>query len=101
MSDSDAFFLAISTFRVATVAVLFSNGASPLLSDDDTWPLMAQKHLRKVKAEAAKVTRAQDGLRRAIVAAQQSGESIRDIAPYAGVSTSKIHEILREAARRE
>lgn len=62
---------------------------------------MAQKHLRKVKAEAAKVARAQDGLRRAIVAAQQSGESIRDIVPYAGVSTSKIHQILREASRGE
>jgi hypothetical protein len=60
---------------------------------------MAQKDLRRVQAEALKIKAAEQRLRDAIVAAQQSGETIRDIAPYANLSPSRIHQILREAAR--
>ena len=64
-------------------------------------PGMAQKDLRRVRSEAAKVKAAEQRLRASIVAAQASGESIRDIAPFAGLSPSRIHQILREAARDE
>jgi hypothetical protein len=36
-------------------------------------------------------------LRDAILAAHDSGESVRDIAPYAGMSPSRVHELLVEA----
>jgi hypothetical protein len=60
---------------------------------------MAQKDLRRVQTEAQKIKAAERRLRDAIVAAQQSGETIRDIAPYANLSPSRIHQILREAER--
>ena len=60
---------------------------------------MAQKDLRRVQTEALKIKAAEQRLRDAIVAAQQSGETIRDIAPYANLSPSRIHQILREASR--
>jgi len=62
-------------------------------------PGMAQKDLRRVQTEAQKIKAAERRLRDAIVAAQQSGETIRDIAPYANLSPSRIHQILREAER--
>ena len=62
---------------------------------------MAQKDLRRVRAEAAKVRNAEQRLRASIVAAQQSGESIRDIAPFAGLSPARVHQILREEQRRQ
>jgi len=60
---------------------------------------MAQKHLRRVRAEAAKVKASERRLKQAIVAAHQSGESTRDIAPYAGLSHQRIAQILHEATR--
>jgi len=60
---------------------------------------MAQKDLRRVRADAAKLKAAEQRLKASIVAAQQSGESIRDIAPFAGLSPARIHQILREATR--
>jgi len=62
---------------------------------------MAQKDLRRVRAEAAKLKAAEQRLKASIVTAQQSGESIRDIAPFAGLSPARIHQILREANRDE
>jgi len=64
-------------------------------------PALAQRDLRRVRTAADKVEKAQDVLRRAIVLAQQSGETVRDIAPYAGLSPSRIHQILREERRRQ
>jgi hypothetical protein len=60
---------------------------------------MAQKDLRRVRAAAAKVEAAQTGLREAILAANESGESVRDIAPYAGLKFSRVHDLLQEARR--
>jgi len=60
---------------------------------------MAQKDLRRVRADATKLKAAEQRLKASIVAAQQSGESIRDIAPFAGLSPARIHQILREATR--
>lgn len=57
---------------------------------------MAQSHLRAVKRAADQMDRAREKLRAAIVAAHESGESIRDIAPHAGLSPSRVHELLRE-----
>jgi DNA-directed RNA polymerase specialized sigma24 family protein len=62
---------------------------------------VAQKHLRDVAKAARQVEQARAGLRRAIMAAQESGETIRDIAPFAGLSITRVHELLREAKREE
>ena len=60
---------------------------------------MSQRDLRKVRTAAGNVQKAEQRLRAAIVAAHRSGESIRDIAPFAGLSPSRIHQILREEKR--
>lgn len=60
---------------------------------------MAQSHLRTVRKKAALVEKARGELAQAILAAQESGESVRDIAPYANLSWSRVHEIVREARR--
>jgi DNA-directed RNA polymerase specialized sigma24 family protein len=62
---------------------------------------MAQSHLRNVARAAARLEAAREDLARAILAAQTSGESLRDIAPYAGVSYTRVHQIVREARQRE
>ena len=54
-----------------------------------------------MKAARQRLEQAEETLRAAIVLAQKSGESIRDIAPYAGLSPARIHQILRKAARDE
>lgn len=58
---------------------------------------MAQRDLRKVQRLAARLEQDRVALRDAILAAHESGESIRDIAPYAGMSPSRVHELLAEA----
>lgn len=58
---------------------------------------MAQRDLRKVQRCAVRLERERRELRDAILAAHESGESVRDIAPYAGVSPSRVHELLVEA----
>ena len=60
---------------------------------------MAQSDLRNVAKAAKRLEQARQSLGRAIVAAQESGETIRDIAPYAGLSTSRVHELLRQAKK--
>ena len=62
---------------------------------------MAQKDLRRVRAAARRLEKAQAALRDAIYAASRSGESTRDIAPYAGMSHSQVAERIKEAARAE
>jgi hypothetical protein len=60
---------------------------------------VAQKHLRNVAKAAAQLEQARAGLARAIVAAQESGETITDIAPHARLSRSRVHELIREAKK--
>ena len=60
---------------------------------------MAQRDLRRVATQARKVESAQAGLRDAILRALDSGESFRDIAPFAGLSPSRVYQIVQEARR--
>jgi DNA-directed RNA polymerase specialized sigma24 family protein len=60
---------------------------------------MAQRDLRRVKKVADQIEQAREALARAVLAAQESGETLRDIAPYAGLSTSRVHEMIREARK--
>jgi hypothetical protein len=60
---------------------------------------VAQKDLRRVRAEAGKLRQADRRLRAAIVAAHRSGESTRDIAPYADLSHQRVQQILVEERR--
>jgi len=60
---------------------------------------MAQRDLKRVRAARRRLEGAEKALRDAVVAAHRSGESIRDIAPYAELSPTRIHQILREAGR--
>lgn len=62
---------------------------------------MAQKDLRKVRAAARRLAAARADLRDAIHAANLSGESVRDIAPYADLSPSRVQELLKEARELE
>lgn len=58
---------------------------------------MAQRDLRRVRRAAERLESARQQLREAIRQASLSGESVRDIAPYAGLSPSRVYEMLREA----
>ena len=60
-------------------------------------PNMAQRDLRRVATRAQQLERARVELRDAILRAHESGESVRDIAPYAGLSPSRVFELLKEA----
>lgn len=62
---------------------------------------MARRDLRRVESAARKVKQAREALGLAIVAAQDSGESLRDIAPFAGLSYSRVYELAREARERQ
>lgn len=62
---------------------------------------MAQRHLKAVERAARRVDQARAALGDAILAAQRSGESLTDIAPHAGLSRSRVHELAREAAKRQ
>jgi hypothetical protein len=59
-------------------------------------PRVAQRDLRRVRSRAQKVQRAEQELRDAIMQAIDSGESYRDIAPYAGLSPSRVFAIVQE-----
>jgi hypothetical protein len=62
---------------------------------------MAVRDLKRCQRCAARSERARVELRDAILAANRSGESVRDIAPYAGISPSLVHELLKEAKQLE
>ena len=63
---------------------------------------MAQKDLRAVRTAARRIERAERELAAAILRAVESGESYRDIAPWAGLSYSRVHQLARKArAERE
>ena len=59
---------------------------------------VAKADLRRVKRARKRVDQARAGLREAIVAAKRSGETIRDIALEAGLSSTRVHELLRQGA---
>jgi hypothetical protein len=61
---------------------------------------VAQKHLKAVQQAAEQLAAARERLADRVLAAHRSGESLRDIAPYAGLSRSRVHELLREAEQR-
>lgn len=60
---------------------------------------LAQRDLKRVRRAAERVEQARVLLREAILAARDSGESIRDIAPYANLSPSRVHDLIREAEK--
>lgn len=62
---------------------------------------MAQSHLRKVASVRARLEKVTAELEQAILAAQDSGESLRDIAPYAGMTHTKVMELTRKARQAE
>lgn len=62
---------------------------------------MAQKHLRKVKQAANDINQARRRFELVVLEAHQSGETLRDIADWAGVSHQRIHQIIRDARDRE
>jgi hypothetical protein len=57
---------------------------------------VAQKELRRVRAAANRVSKAEQDLHDAILAAVESGESYRDIAPHAGLSYSRVYQIAQK-----
>jgi len=61
---------------------------------------MAQRDLRHVRTKANAVQRATRDLAEAILRASEAGESVRDIAPYAGLSPSRVHQLLQQARER-
>lgn len=64
-------------------------------------PPVAQRDLKKVRAAARQLAKARAALRDAIHAANKSGESVRDIAVWADLSSSRVQELLQEARRLE
>jgi len=62
---------------------------------------VAQKDLKRVRAAAGQLEASRARLRDAVLAAQRSGESVRDIAPWAGMSTTSVQRLLDEARRLE
>lgn len=61
---------------------------------------MAQRHLKAVAKAAADLETARQKLVDAIIAAQESGETFRDIAPHAGLSYSRVYQMAQEELRR-
>jgi hypothetical protein len=62
---------------------------------------MAQRDLRRVRSVAKRLEKVRAELRDAILIAKRSGETVRDIAPYAGLSPSRVQELVREAEQLE
>ena len=62
---------------------------------------MSMRDLRRVQARARAVERAERELHAAILQAVEAGESYRDIAPYAGLSFSRIYQIVRDAKEKD
>lgn len=57
---------------------------------------MAERHLLKIQKLAVAREQKDRDFREAILAAHEAGESVRAIAPYAGLSPSRVHELLDE-----
>lgn len=54
-----------------------------------------------MKKAAERLEYARIELARAILEARRSGETLRDIAPYAGLTHSRVHELAQEAEQLE
>ena len=61
---------------------------------------MAQADLRRVTRASSKLTKARDELWEAIKAARDSGETYRGIAEAAGMSHTRVMQIVREGQPR-
>lgn len=57
---------------------------------------MSQRDLRRVTKCAEALERARENMFDAILAARDSGESLRDIAQAAGLSHQRVHQITSE-----
>ena len=65
---------------------------------DNRWR-MAQADLRRVASAARKLERVKGELREAIRLARESGETYRDIGKAAGLSHTRILQIVREGEK--
>jgi hypothetical protein len=61
---------------------------------------VATKHLKEVTKAARRVQISRDALADAILAANESGESYREIAPYAGLSHTQVGDLANQAKER-
>ena len=61
---------------------------------------MARKHLNAVRKAATAIDAARERLADLMLEAQESGETVTDIAEAAGLGRSRVHELLRQARRR-
>jgi hypothetical protein len=62
---------------------------------------VAQKELKKVRSAAKRLGDCRARLGDAMLAAQRSGESVQDIADWAGLPKTTAQRILDEAKQRE
>ncbi len=62
--------------------------------------MVATKHLKAVARAARRVSTAREALADAILEANESGESYREIAPYAGLSYTQVGELANQARAR-
>lgn len=58
---------------------------------------VAQRDLKKVQRLARRLEKTRAELRDAMLAANEAGESVRDIASFAGMSSSRVQDWLVEA----
>ena len=69
-------------------------------TSDSLRSTVAQRDLRRVGRVADRAERVRVELADAILAAHESGETVRDIAPHARLSSSRVHDLLKEARAR-
>ena len=62
---------------------------------------MAREELQRVARASRNVDEAREELFACIIAAHESGETLRDIAKAAGLSHQRIHQIAREKAQNQ
>ena len=61
---------------------------------------MARRHLEAVRRAVRRIDDARQALGDAMLAAQESGETIRDIQEAAGLGRSQTFELIRQAKER-
>jgi len=61
---------------------------------------VARKHLNAVRKASAAIDAARARLAELMLEAQESGETVTDIAAAAGLGRSRVDELLRQARRR-
>ena len=60
---------------------------------------VAQRDLKRVAEEKAKLDRAKEAFEEAVLRARASGETFRDIGDAAGLSHARIQQIVKKGAR--